>query len=479
MLSSHDHDQQEQEEPPHHHKHDDDDQQQQEEDDDDDPSFFSSSILLLLLAALACTNNQPIFFLGPEDDGEDATTRRQTIIRSRRPVFTIFRELGPTYTRRAYRMSPDTFYNLHRVLLPYLRYNINPLQGSTKTNRNGARNGLVPSTTRLAAALRYFAGGSVYDLAIMHGISCTEVYRSVWRVVDAVNSAESLKIEFPHDHDKQRELALGFRSRSSADFDCCVAAIDGLLIWTERPTKQDCQLARCGAKKFFCGRKHKFGLNLMGTVDYNGRFVDVQIQHPASTSDFLAFATSDLKAKVEQPGFLAPNLVIFGDNAYTNSTYMVTPYKGSRVGTTQDNFNFYHSQLRIQVECSFGKLVHRWGILRRPMSKSIGIKKTSTLVMALCRLHNFCTDENSPNTELPLAVDTEFAVMHAGVELNVTANNALEPTDLLHGGEHSDDVPRNIRRQQQRLQERVVLPQEVMHDHVTNKGLQRPTPRGW
>lgn len=361
MLSSHDHqqeekqqEQEEQEEPTTHHQHDDEDHQQEEEEDDDDrSSFLSSSILLLLLAALACTNNQPFFFLGPEEDGENATPRRgQTIIRSRRPVFTIFRELGPTYTRRAYRMSPDTFYNLHRVLFPYLRYNINPLQGSTKKNRNGARNGLVPSTIRLAAALRYFAGGSVYDLAIMHGISCTEVYRSVWRVVDAVNSAESLRIEFPHDHDKQRQLALGFRSRSSADFDCCVAAIDGLLIWTERPTKQDCQLARCGAKKFFCGRKHKFGLNLMGTVDYKGRFLDVQIQHPASTSDFLAFATSDLKAKVEQPGFLAPNLVIFADNAYTNSTYMVTPYKGSRVGTTQDNFNFYHSQLRIRQQCT-------------------------------------------------------------------------------------------------------------------------------
>jgi DDE superfamily endonuclease len=175
-------------------------------------------------------------------------------------------------------------------------------------------------------------------------------------------------------------------------------------------------------------------------------------------------------------------LVIFANNAYTNSTYMVTPYKGSGVDTTQeDNFNFYHSQLRIQVECSFGKLVvHRWGVLRCPMSKLIGLKKASTLVMALCRLHNFCIDENSPNAEPPLAVDTEFAVMHAGVELNVTAKNALEPTDLLHGGEHSDDVvPRNIRRQQQRLQEPVVLPQEIMHDDVTNKVLQRPTPRGW
>jgi DDE superfamily endonuclease len=241
-------------------------------------------------------------------------------------------------------------------------------------------------------------------------------------------------------------------------------------------------LAKCGAKKFYCGRKHKFGLNLMGTVDYQGRFLDVQIKHPASTSDFLAFATSDLKAKIEQPGFLAPNLVIFGDNAYTNSSYMVTPFKGSKVGTSQDNFNFYHSQLRIQVECSFGKLVHRWGILRRPMSKSLGLKKTTTLVMALCRLHNFCSGKNSPNIEPPLAVDMAFAVLNAGVTLNHTANNEVEPTELLHGGEHSDDVPRSIRRQQRRLEQSpsaVLLPQQRLHDEVANKGLERPNPRSW
>lgn len=74
-----------------------------------------------------------------------------------------------------------------------------------------------------------------------------------------------------------------------------------------------------------CGRKKKFGLNMMGTVDFLGRFVDVQISHPASTSDYLAFATSDLKALLEKPGFLAPGLVIFGENAYSNSDYMVTP----------------------------------------------------------------------------------------------------------------------------------------------------------
>jgi DDE superfamily endonuclease len=319
----------------------------------------------------------------------------------------------------------------------------------------------------------------------MHGISHSEVYTSVWRVVDAVNKCNNLRIEFPDDHDEQHRLARGFRERSQAHFDCCVAAIDGLLIWTERPSNEDCRKAKCGPKKFFCGRKKKFGLNLMGTVDYLGRFLDVQIQHPASTSDFLAFATSDLKAKLDQPGFLSRGLVIFGDNAYSNSEYMVTPFKGSKLGSSQDSFNFYHSQLRIHVECAFGRLVHRWGVLRRPISQSIGIKKTGTMVLALCRLHNFCTNMKC-RPEAPLDVDLEYATINCGIDLNTTAYNDFEPTELLHGGEHRDDVPRNVQRQLQRRPRgrrqgsaTVVLPQAHLHDAVVNMGLQRPTPRSW
>ena len=43
------------------------------------------------------------------------------IQRKRRPVHTIFEELGPYYVRRAYRMNQEDFWRLHRLLLPYFR----------------------------------------------------------------------------------------------------------------------------------------------------------------------------------------------------------------------------------------------------------------------------------------------------------------------------------------------------------------------
>jgi hypothetical protein len=52
----------------------------------------------------------------------------------------------------------------------------------------------------LAAALWYFRGCGVYKIALIHGISVTEVHQSIWRVVNAViNNCSNLKFEFPED----------------------------------------------------------------------------------------------------------------------------------------------------------------------------------------------------------------------------------------------------------------------------------------
>jgi hypothetical protein len=193
-------------------------------------------------------------------------------------------------------------------------------------------------------------------------------------------------------------LATEFKSKSNAGFGNCVGAIDGILIWTHRPSEEDCSMAGCGAKKFMCGRKKKVGLNMQGTCDARGRFLDVSISHPGTTSDYLAFMTFLLRHKLEEPGFLAPGLVLFGDNAYVNNKYMCTPFKSILQGP-KDAYNFYQSQLRINVECSFGMLVHCWGILCKAIPCGISIFRTTALSMCLCRLHNYCIDQ----TDLDMA----------------------------------------------------------------------------
>jgi DDE superfamily endonuclease len=104
--------------------------------------------------------------------------------------------------------------------------------------------------------------------------------------------------------------------------------VEGLLIWIQKPNQTTVQETKVGQTNYFCGRKNKYGLNLQGTCNHKRRFIDIDIRHPAATSDYLAFETSALNKKLEQDGFLYNKLAIYGDCAYVNSPYMATPIKG-------------------------------------------------------------------------------------------------------------------------------------------------------
>ena len=119
-----------------------------------------------------------------------------TAKRKRRSMNSIFHELGDYYTRRAYRMDKKAFWKLHKSVYKEMGYNIKPSPTSKKKHKNGARIGLIPSPTRLSCAIRYFAGGAPYDIALSHGISVREIYISFWRTVDAVNKTTTFGITF-------------------------------------------------------------------------------------------------------------------------------------------------------------------------------------------------------------------------------------------------------------------------------------------
>ncbi|KAG7343885.1 DDE superfamily endonuclease [Nitzschia inconspicua] len=169
-------------------------------------------------------------------------------------------------------------------------------------------------------ALRWFAWGDKFDIAALHGVHVNEVYSSVWRVVE--------------DHEKQKEIAKEFRAKSKCGF--------GVLIWTNRPV-ESLQEAGVGKGKFCCGRKKKYGMQMQGTCDARGRFLDVAIGLPGTASDFTVWLECQLRKLVETDRFLSDGLLLFGDNVYINTDNMPTPFKGVS-GGWKDAFNFYHSQ---------------------------------------------------------------------------------------------------------------------------------------
>jgi len=154
---------------------------------------------------------------------------------------------------------------------------------------------------------------------------------------------------------------------------------------------------------------------------------------------------SNLNRRLEQ-GLLASREVIFGDNAYINTQFMVTPFKNPTV--LQDNYNFYYSQLRITVDCVFGMLVHRWSILRRPLPAAMGIHKITVMTVCLCKLHNFLINQKE---NIPPWTDRDAA--HGMIRGSIPMegqqehnNEADVPQQLLHGGEHFEDVSRGALR---------------------------------
>lgn len=57
-------------------------------------------------------------------------------------------------------------------------------------------------------------------------------------------------------------------------------------------------------------------------------------------------------------------------------------------------FNFWQSQLRIHIECTFGIFISRWGIFWKDLR--FDTASVIAIVHACCRLHNFCVTRNLP-----------------------------------------------------------------------------------
>ena len=99
-----------------------------------------------------------------------------------RSVWDIYNELGATYFRRAYRMACQSFKHLAALLCPYILSAC-----GKKSIPRSYRNGPISPDVQLACAIRWFAGGSAYNIMTTYGVSHSDRIDSNWCVVDAIN----------------------------------------------------------------------------------------------------------------------------------------------------------------------------------------------------------------------------------------------------------------------------------------------------
>ncbi len=88
-------------------------------------------------------------------------------------------------------------------------------------------------------------------------------------------------------------------------------------------------------------------------------------------------------------------LHFIGDSAYSIKLFILTPYDNAVRGTSEDNYNFFHSSSRIAVECCFGEVDLRFGIFWWPLKFSL---KTNGHVIDACLWqHNFMGPRGAGN----------------------------------------------------------------------------------
>jgi hypothetical protein len=180
------------------------------------------------------------------------------------------------------------------------------------------------------------------------------------------------------------EVARAFGNYSNHLFEGCIGAIDGWIVKIKQPGKSD----NVSNPKSFYSRKGFHGISVQAIVDRKKRILFCSIESRGAEHDLTAFKRTGLYQwlldnwwRLERNGYY-----FIGDSAYALRQFIITPYDNAMHGTPKDNFNFFHSSSRIVVECAFGEVDLRWGILWHPLQFSLALN--CKVIDACMHLHN-------------------------------------------------------------------------------------------
>ena len=308
--------------------------------------------------------------------------------------------------QKRYKMSKDSFEKLVHKLASHF--------GDKPSRRKALKGKRIPyyRHLQLSITLRQLGGGHYLDIIDIHGISESQFYKMFWECIYAL--PEIVPLSFPMDDAVALNiLAEDFEKRSKGTLPNCVGALDGVAIEIQMPDESE----QADARSFY-NRKGFFSLNAQCLCDAKRRFLYVSIEAKGSTNDSLAIILSDLGLNLVGGKLLLPYYIV-GDEAYKGIApdCIICPYPGKMLEAKKDNFNYYQSVTRNNVECSFGILFRRFGILRRAMTVSLlgdklidgddspdAPRKTPghavAMFLACCSLHNYCIDM-SGNDDVP------------------------------------------------------------------------------
>jgi hypothetical protein len=288
-----------------------------------------------------------------------------------------------------YHMSINAFTKLVRIL----RIQVDHKQSQCSSG------GIEPIDANIVVAcgLRWLGGESHKTNADAFHISISSSKRVVSQFLCAVNCCDGLSIRLPQAHELE-SLAFQTTQKSSCDriFHGCILMIDGFLSIRNKPGDNECS----NPADYYSGHKKAHGMNVQALCDHTLKFRYVCIAGPGKTNDNKAFdRCTNLHAWLRT---LPSSYFIVGDNAYSLSNQILTPFKGQqKQDVYNSSYNFYLSQLRIRVEMAFGRMTTKFRIMRTKMYCSL--ETQSRVIEAVARLHNFIIEEDGIGiTEQPV-----------------------------------------------------------------------------
>lgn len=253
----------------------------------------------------------------------------------------------------------------------------------------------LPVWLKVAVTLRYLAGGSHHDIGFGFSIGSSSFYRVVEAVLDAIHACRRLDLDSPFkehedgswewDIDRLRTLELGFANKKKGWIRGIFGAIDGIAVRILCPPA-----SQTNRQRLFYNRKGFYALVCQGVCDAQRRFLFVDARMEGSCPDSIAFQTSLFGLRMDAQPPPRPFMLV-GDAAYESERWMLTPWPGVALPPDKDAFNYYQSSARIEIECAFGLLCRRWGILWRPLP-SERLARTTRIITACAKLHNWCID---------------------------------------------------------------------------------------
>jgi len=144
-----------------------------------------------------------------------------------------------------------------------------------------------------------------------------------------------------------------------------------------------------GIFAYFSGHYQCYGINVQAVCDSRCRYTYISCGIPGWTGESRAFYGTALSDFLQD---IPCGFYIVADSAYTLSSSLLVPYTGSDKNRKEnDVFNFYLSQLRINIEQALGLPVNNWRIFKKPIE--LNLTWIPPLVECCFGLRNFCINE--------------------------------------------------------------------------------------